>query len=87
MTARQQFAADFAEGHESAAGEIGEIDGPFMVIELPHQELTGTDVGPAEKGVRLHLHCALTVDYALAILRGRMRLQEGRASRRTQLLL
>ena len=72
MPACQQFPADFTEGHETAAGKIGEIDRAFVVVELSYQELTGADICPAEKGVGLHLHRALAVHYALTVLSRRM---------------
>lgn len=74
MAAGEEFAADFGKRSEAAAGEVGKVDGTFVVVELADQELTRADVSPAEKRIRLQLHGALTGSYALAIVVAWMRI-------------
>ena len=88
MAARQQFAADFSEGDEAASGEIGQIDGAFVVVELANEKVPVADVCPSEKWVGLNLHGALAGDNTLSVVGPDVAIvgQVGRIDRRGFLL-
>ena len=68
MAAGQQLAADFGVRLKAGAGQVIEVDGALVVVELAHQVLTPADVRPAKKWIGLQLHGALSLGYALAVV-------------------
>src|SRR6266700_2520381 len=87
MTTGEQFSAYFAKCRQAGTCQVCQLDRPFVIAELPYQELPCANMCPAKKRVRLHLHGALPHCNPLAVVRRGMRvLQVGRISRGSLLL-
>src|SRR5207245_2074814 len=68
VSSGQQLTGDQGQARQPAAAQSIEIDTPFAIAHLPHQEMMLPDGRPAEQQVRNRLDRSLALDNALALM-------------------